>query len=183
MILRTFGLSVVVFTSWVAGAAFAQGLPQPGKEHELLKKEVGEWTAEATVWIAPGVEPMKSTGTESNKMLGGFWLLSDFKGEFGGVPFTGRGQLGFEPETGKYVTTWVDSMVPSLFVARGDYDAKSRTLTLLGDGVDMNTGAKKQYKAVSRYVDDDHKVFTMSEAEPGSDDWRKSMEMRYTRKD
>ena len=181
MILRRRGWMVLGALA-AAVPLHAQEGPQPSQQHKLLEKEVGEWVGASTMWPAPGVDPMKSSGEESNKMLGGFWLQSEFKGEFAGMPFAGRGQLGFDPDSGQYVMTWVDSVSPSLFIARGGYDEQSRTLTLIGECTDVMTGEKKRYKAVSQYQDTDHKNFTMHEADLGSDDWRKSMEIRYTRK-
>ena len=41
---------------------------------------------------------------------GGFWLLLDYKGDFGGMKFEGKGATGYDPNKKKYVSTWVDSM-------------------------------------------------------------------------
>ena len=47
-----------------------------------------------------------------------------------GAPFVGRATLGYEPHTGKYVSTWIDSMSPVLFMltrqAEGRHDHDSR---------------------------------------------------------
>ena len=58
--------------------AMAQ-LPTPTPEHEMLKKEAGTWDVEIK---AMG---QSTKGTESSRMLGGFWLITDFKGKLMGM--------------------------------------------------------------------------------------------------
>ena len=66
-------------------------MPQPGPEHEVLKKAVGEWTAELEMTPAPGMPPIKSTGTETIRMVGGLWIVTEFTGDMMGQPFEGHG--------------------------------------------------------------------------------------------
>lgn len=79
---------------------------QPTPEHQRLEKDAGVWDAVATFFGPNGEE--NSKGVETNRMLGGFWLVSEFKGEFFGAPFEGRSQLGYDPIKKKYVGTWID---------------------------------------------------------------------------
>src|SRR5829696_2729001 len=43
----------------------------PGTSHQLLAKADGQWTGEMTMWMAPDAPPMKSTTTNTNKMIMG----------------------------------------------------------------------------------------------------------------
>ena len=110
----------------------------------------------------PGAEPMVSKGVEVNTMMtGGLWLLSKFEGDFGGMKFEGRGQFGYDPTKKKYVGTWVDSMTPTISVLEGTYDAKTKTMTYVGDGFDPGTKAKYTQKMVTTTKDDGTRVFTL----------------------
>lgn len=160
----------------------AQELPQPSVQHQQLAREVGVWDAKSKTWMAPGTEPVLGTATETNTMLGGFWLLSEYKGDFQGTPFTGRSQLGYDVETEEYILTWIDSMAPALLIARGAYDVPTHTLTLEGEGTDWMTGEPKLIKMVTIYKDDNHKLFEIYEAPVGSDDWNKTLEIDYTKR-
>src|SRR5688572_14822638 len=102
-----------------AAAAFGQttgtqmqmpDMPKPQKEHEWLKQLEGEWEYDAEMGMELGKMDMKSKGTESVKSVGGFWVVSENKGEMMGEPFQGVLTLGYSPEKSKYVATWVDSM-------------------------------------------------------------------------
>src|SRR4051794_1264879 len=71
----------------VPAAPAMPALPKPGPEQEILKTEVGTWDATVESWMEPGKPPLTSKGTETNALLGGLWLTTDFKGEFMGTPF------------------------------------------------------------------------------------------------
>lgn len=181
---------------WVAGVAVVLGVvstaaaqeggpPQPTAQHKVFASDVGTWDGTIKAYFAgPDAEPTVSKGTETNSMLtGGFWLVSSFKGEFGGQPFEGRGQFGYDPLKKKYVGTWVDSMSPTLSVLEGSYDPTTRTMTYEGDGTDPVSKSKYKQKMVTVTRDDDHRVFTLfmtSDATGGKE--AKFMEITYTRR-
>ena len=74
------GLFAFVLVALGVAPAAAQAPAKPGPEHEKLRQFEGEWDAKVSF-----------TGGESNATatykvgLGGFWLQSHFKGEFGGM--------------------------------------------------------------------------------------------------
>jgi len=57
-----------------------------------------------------GGPPEVSTGVETNTLVGGLWLVSDFQGRWGSQPFHGHGTFGYDTSKKKYVGIWVDSM-------------------------------------------------------------------------
>jgi hypothetical protein len=167
----------------LAGPALAQQLPQPTKAHQMMAREAGVWDAKVQMWPAPGAPAVESTATETCEMLGDFWMTARFEGDMGGVPFAGLSQTGFDPESGDYIGTWIDTMVPQLTSMRGQYDVAKHELTMLTEVFKCcMTGANKRLKMVTTYVDDDHKHFEIHEQADGSDEWRKSMAIDYTRR-
>ncbi len=155
----------------------AQDFPQPVKEHELLKREVGVWDATSRFWLAPGTEPQQSKGVETCEMCGPFWLLSTYEGEFGGIKFVGKGQLGYDKETGKFVSTWIDSMVEDMLSSTGTYNAETKEMTLTGKSTDWMTGKKKTVKMITRYEGEDKKHFEIHEMTEGTTEWVKTLEI------
>ena len=110
----TLGLIVVLMT--VAGVCAddsvrTEMLP-PVKQHEWLQQFVGEWNVEVEVTTEPGKPPIRGKGTESTRMLGGFWVVAEGEGEMDGTPGTIRSllTLGYDSNAKKYVGTWIDSM-------------------------------------------------------------------------
>ena len=54
------------------------------KEHEWLAKLVGDWTFETEAVMGPGQPPVKGTGTERVRSLGGLWIVGEGSGEMPG---------------------------------------------------------------------------------------------------
>ena len=152
------------------------GMPAPGPEHEHLKHSVGTWDAVVEMVGMPaskGVSEMKLTKN-------GFWLVDDFKADFGGMAFEGHGLTGYDPIKGKYVGTWIDNMSPALMVMEGSYDAKTKTMTMTGDGYDMQ-GAKVKLREVIFNKTPDVTIFEMHQT--GADGKEaKLMTITYTRR-
>jgi len=93
-------------------------------EVAVFERDVGTWDAEIEAFQPGGVQ--KSRGVMTSRLLGGRWLVADFKNETG---FEGHGIYGYDPEAKSYVGTWVDSMRGFLVTGRGQWDAEKRTMT------------------------------------------------------
>jgi hypothetical protein len=157
-------------------------LPQVSDEHKFLHKDVGTWDAVMKIFPQEGAAPVESKGSEKNELLpGGMWLISQFKGEVFGVPFTGVGTIGYDPIEKKYVGTWVDSISPHLTVMKGEYDAAKKTMTSIAEVRDFRTGEVTQSKHITRYIDDNTRTFEIHSKE-GGDKERKVMEIQYKRR-
>jgi hypothetical protein len=168
-------------------SAMAQEPPpiqKPLPEHKILAADVGTWDATIKTYMGgPNAEPSVSKGTEVNEVLsGGLWVLSKFEGDFGGMKFEGRGQFGFDPVKKKYTGTWIDSTSTILSVLEGEYDAKTKTMTYVGDGYDPGQKAKFTQKMVTTLKDDGTRVFTLYMKFEGQPAEAKFMEITYTKR-
>ncbi len=151
-----------LFAGIVARALPQDGppLPKPQKEHEWLRQLVGEWDAEGEACMEPGKPPIQIKGTESSRMIGGFWAVFEHRGDFMGSPFTGIMTLGYDPERKKYVGTWIDSMGSYLWRYEGTLDASGRILTLDSEGPCHETPGKlAKYRESIEIKDKDRKHF------------------------
>lgn len=153
----------------------------PGEPHRQLAKMVGRWTATVKATMAPGAEPMVSKGTaEYRPILGGRWIAEDFASDFMGQPFTGYGLTGYDNFRQEFVSTWMDSMSTTVFIARGQASPDGKTLTFVGEMDEPTTGEKgKKVKAITRWVDDNTVVFEMWDS-AGGKDWV-ALEITYLR--
>lgn len=163
-----------------AGTARAQEPPKPGPEHELLKSEVGTWDASVEMAMAPGQAPSVSKGVETNTMLGGMWLLTDFKSEMGGQAFEGHGVAGYDPAKKKYVSTWVDSTMTTLTVSDSSYDGATKTMTGSMEMPDA-TGKPATFKTVTEWKDPDTRLFTIWGPGPDGKEWA-GLKITYKRR-
>lgn len=172
----------VVVLSLVLFAAVANAQIQPTAEHELLKAMVGEWNAKMKLYHTPGAEPEVTECTETVELLpGGMWVTSRFEGKIMGMPFSGIGTSGYDPTEKKYIGTWVDSMSPYMQTIKGDYDAKTKTMTSISTSRNPLNGEEITYKEIGREIDDDTRTFEMHMPNEKGE-YVKMMEIEYTRK-
>lgn len=151
--------------------------------YEVLKKDVGLWETETSIWTAPDAEPLVSRGKEKSYMLGKFWLIYEFEGSMGGQSFSGFGNLGYDAKRKKYVGTWVESTGPNLGLHEGTWDEATKSFTMYSVARDPSAQPEKAHKMISTYQDNDHRTFVLFEQVQGeTDKWRKMMEIKYTRK-
>lgn len=150
-------------------SAQAPAPPKPGPEHEVLKTDVGTWDATVESFMSGGPAPMISKGTETNALVGGLWLVTDFKADLMGMPFVGHGVTGYDAHKKKYVGTWVDTMSSGLGLTEATWDAATKTMTGTMEAPDP-AGQVQKMKSVVTYKDPDTRIFTMSGAGPDGKD-------------
>ena len=139
--------------------------------YKLLAKEEGVWDADIKM-MAPGtdgkIEATTSKGVETNRMMAGKWLISDFKGEMFGSTFEGHGTYGYDAKKNKYVATWVDTMSVRIDALEGTYDEKTKTLTLNSDS-ESPDGKPMKMRLETQFNDDGTRTFSL---------WRKQTARR-----
>lgn len=142
--------------------------PKPQKEHEWLYKFVGEWESEAEGPAGPGQPPTKCKGTISARKLGGYWVVSDLKTELSGVQIVAVQTVGYDPQSKKFVGTWVDSMLNYLWKYQGSLDESGKILTLEAEGPNfMVEGKTAKFRDVYEFKTPDH--FVQSSQMQGDD--------------
>jgi hypothetical protein len=157
-------------------------MPTPVKEHAWLARFVGEWETEADISCDPSQPPMKCLGTESARMLGGFWLVAQGRSDMGGMPFESVLTLGYDPEKQKYVGSWIDSMTGYLWKYEGAVNAAGTILTLDIEGPSpAGPGKLARYKEATEFKSPDHRIFTSSiQGEDGN--WTSTVTVNYRKK-
>lgn len=156
---------------------------EPQKEHHWLQQLVGEWTFESEAMMGPDQPPMKSGGSESVRPLGGLWTLGEGQGKMpDGSLATTLMTLGYDPQKGRFVGTWIGSMMTNLWVYDGELDADGRKLSLYSEGPSMSgDGTMGKYRDAIEVVNDDHRIMT-SEFQGEDGNWHKFMTAHYRRK-
>ena len=138
----------------------AQDMPKPGKEHLRLARIAG--TYDSVIESQGGGQTSTSKGEVASKMdFGGFWLVEEFKADFGGMDFKGHAMTTFDTFKGKYVQTWIDSMAPVLLVLEGDFDKDGKVLTMTGKAAGPD-GKPVTYRNVTTWKDDNSYTLEMN---------------------
>jgi hypothetical protein len=134
-------------------------MPEPQKEHEWLKQLAGDWDLDIQV-TEPNKDTTKSKGSETTRMFGPFWAVSEVKAKMMDMPFTGSLTLGYDIQQKKYVATWIDSMGDHLWKYDGTVDPGGKILTLDTMGpCPMQGGKITKFQDVVEIKDKDHRVF------------------------
>lgn len=90
--------------------------------------------------------------------------------------------LGYDPDQGQYVGTWIGSMMNWLCVyERGEVDASGRKLSLDSKGPSMTgEGGTRNYRDVIEFVDDDTRTLT-GQVQNERGEWEDMMKVEYRR--
>ncbi len=156
----------------------------PGPEHARLQKAAGKWTAQIKMWdcTAPaGTPPTDCVGEMTcEPRFDGRYMVSQFKGDMGGMPFEGFAIDGYDRMNKQYVSFWIDNMGTGFYTTTGQADASGNTITYQGKWDDVMSGEKDMpVRLVSRWVDDNTMQFEMYSTQKGQE--RKGMEITYRR--
>jgi hypothetical protein len=136
-------------------------LATPGAPHRLLARMAGTWSMQCSCRMEPGGDFIEHTGVSEQKMiLDGRFLQQEFRGEMVGVPFTGIGFTGYDNHTGKYVSTWIDSMGTGIYHFEGTSSDDGSTITQTCNYDDPVRGPLT-WRNVTRFVDNDTLEFRM----------------------
>jgi hypothetical protein len=155
---------------------------EPRREHRWLEKLVGEWTSELECVMGPDQPPTKSKGVESVRSLGGLWTIGE--GE-GAMPEGGTARsvmtLGFDPKAGRFVGTFIASVMTHLWTYSGSLDETGRILALDAEGPSFTGEGTVKYQDRIEIVDDDHRILT-SQMLGDDGKWNRFMTAHYRRK-
>ena len=137
----------------------APPMPQPTAEHRALKENAGTWKVACKFYMEPGQPPMESNATEKVEMIGEFWTVSRFENQMMGMPFVGCATMGFDPNTGKFVSTWIDSMTPVLCALSGKQ--KGDTITMEGEFFSCMTNSVLKHRTTEKRIGKNERIFEM----------------------
>lgn len=123
-------------------------------EIEVLQEDVGTWDALVEI-RTPGPPVPASAGVSEHRLVGGRWLVVDFRSETG---FEGHGVTGWDTVRRAYVSTWVDTARTFLAVGEGRWDPQARTMIVTFEAV-LPDGRSHRWREVTERPEPDTRVF------------------------
>jgi hypothetical protein len=137
--MKTNIIALALFTAIVSQPLLAQDpkLMEPQKEHKLLQNFVGDWDTESDAMQGPNQPPMKYKGQMHAAALGQMWLVANVENNIMGTKMNAQFTLGYDPDTKKYVGTWIDSIMNHMWHYNGWLEDDGKTLILEAEGPNM----------------------------------------------
>jgi hypothetical protein len=161
-------------TDWVA-------LSKPGTEHELLNLFVGSWDVKVSSWSEPKAAPQVSPGFSRSKwILGSRFVEERFDGLAVGVPYKGRGIMGYDAGAKQFTSVWMDSLNTAIALSKGEFSPDTRSFQLKGEVYDPLLGRDKETLTEIQLLSPDEYEITMTSTGPNGQRFR-SLALNYRR--
>ena len=153
---------------------------KPGVGQKFLERFVGDWEVAKAFHPKMG-EPVKQKGECRQTMIhGGRFLQSEFTFEAEGGKTTGTGLIGFEPESGKFTSVWIDSRQTRMSFRQAEGKFEGEQIVLFSKELDGKEGRRS--KTVTKLEDDGKKIIHRQFAVNQDGTERLVMELAMTRK-
>lgn len=152
----------------------------PGAEHKAMADRAGTWKVEGMMWMAPDTEAMPMTATaKTEAILGGRFLVEEFKSSFMGEPFEGRLIQGYDNLTNEHWTVWTDNMSTGCYISRGT-ETKPGHVEFHGTAADILTPEGRPTRMTTTDNGDGTYTMMMFDTRKDSGEF-KVMELHYSR--
>ena len=153
----------------------------PGEMHRLLAQGNGDWHENLVFWMSPEGDATKAESECTNTMiLGDRYQESIHKGTMMGMPFEGRGLVGYDNIKKVFQSTWVDNMGTGIMYLEGPFDPKTNSVTLTGKMVDAMTGKTENVREIMTFINEKSQKMEMYMTKNGKE--FKTMEISFTKK-
>ncbi len=136
---------------------------EPSPEHLWLKQLLGTWEVTSEADMGPDADPMTMTARETVRAIGDLWIQSELVGDAGGVPIVGISTVGYDPEVGHFLGTWIDNTGTHMWIYEGRLDASGKRLELDSVGPDFEQpGKTRRYRDATEILAPGHRRSTSS---------------------
>ena len=124
---------------------------------------------------------IKNGRPQSVRSLGGVWVVAEGRSDEDEDPHLSIMTLGFDPEKGRCVGSFVSSMMPMLWLYQGELDPSANKVVLNSRGPSAaGDGTTADYRDTIEFVTPDHRVLTSS-YQDAAGEWRLFMTAHYRR--
>jgi hypothetical protein len=129
-----------------------------GLGQKYLAKFVGDWEVTKVFYPRTG-EPIRTTGQCRQTMIqDGKFLQSDFVFQQGERKTTGTGVIGFEPDSGRFTSFWVDSRQTRMSARQSREPFDGDKIVLYSLSLDADAKDSRRSKTISQLEDHGRKL-------------------------
>jgi hypothetical protein len=154
----------------------------PGEGQKFLGQLVGQWDVVKTFYPRSG-PPSVANGRCTQTMINdGRFLKSDFVFHSDSGDTTGLGLIGFEPETRKFTSVWMDSRQTRMSLRQSKDPFDGSEIILFSKTLDDEGKPARQSRTVTRLEEQANKIVHRQYAISADGSERLVMELVMTRK-
>lgn len=129
--------------------------------------------------MGPDQPLMKTTGRETVRSLGGLWTVGEGSGEPGCESIM---TLGYDPQTKRFVGTFIAAAMTHLWPYNGSLDASGSRLILDSEGPSFaGDGKMVKYQDIIEFLSEDHRTLSSQFLGPDGN-WVPFMKADYRRR-
>jgi hypothetical protein len=159
----------------------AEPRSSPGVGQAFLEKMAGEWEVSKVIH-PPGAAPVRTSGHCRQTMIqGGRFLQSEFVFGTGQRTTTGLGIIGFEPESARFTSFWVDSRQTRMSARQSREPFDGRKIVLYSLPLDPQSTETRRSKTITQLEDGGRRLVHRQFSLGSSSDDRLFMELILTR--
>jgi hypothetical protein len=149
--------------------------------HALLATFVGDWVGTTRTWFTPdGLVDESETAGTVRSVLGGRFVVHEYRGSLVGEEMEGRATLGFDLARNRFVCAWVDSAHNGTAVMLSEGEAEvTEDVSVLGS-YDAGEGPPWGWRTTFARPSPDELVISHFNIPPGGEEYL-GVETRYSR--
>lgn len=146
-------------------------LMMPGEHHKHLEYFIGKWKTTMKAWAGgPDQPPMESHGTsEVGWILGKRFVEENYRGDFMGMPYEGRGMTGYDNFRKCYTSTWASNLATYIQHMSGHRNADGTRWVYFGEMDEPGVTIGRMLKFVRRIEGPDKFVFQIFDSRDGDE--------------
>jgi len=154
----------------------------PGAGQKFLERMAGDWDVAKTFFPRSG-EPARSRGECRQTMIHeGRFLESEFVFVQEGVKSTGTGLIGFEADSGRFTSVWVDSRATRMSMRQSKDPFNGNEIVLYSAQLEPAAGAARRSRTVTRIEEEGRRILHRQYALEADGKERLMMELDMKRK-
>lgn len=155
---------------------------KPGIGQKFLEKFAGDWDVEKTFHPQTGDAVHIKGECKQTMIHGGRFLRSEFTFGQGGARTTGTGTIGYEPDSGLFTSTWVDSRSTRMSLRRSQDKFDGHEIVLYSKTLQQGGRELRRSRTVTRLEDEGRKIVHRQYTPGKEGKERLVMELVMTRK-
>jgi hypothetical protein len=155
---------------------------EPGEGQKLLARMAGRWDVVRTFHPRGGGAPAITRGECTQHMVqGGRFLESDFVFHDPNGDTTGMGVIGFDAETGKFTSYWIDSRSTRISIRQSEGPFDGQQIVLFAKSLGDPGPSSRRSRTVSVLEDGDRKLVHKQWSDNAGEEPRLVMQLEMTR--